>query len=76
MSGATASIGITVQGMSCGHCQSSVLKGLQAIEGVRAVSLDLASGNGSVEVEESRFAELKEAVKSKVEELGYSIQLA
>ena len=76
MSESTASFSIVVQGMSCEHCRSSVVKGLQTIDGVKAVALDLSSGTGTVEVEEARLGALRDSVKHKVEELGYSIQIA
>lgn len=76
MSEGSASFSISVQGMSCEHCRSSVVKGLQTIDGVKAVALDLSSGNGSVAVDEARLAALRDSVKHKVEELGYSIQIA
>ena len=76
MSEATVSVSISVQGMSCEHCRSSVVKGLHTIDGVKSVALELSSGNGSVEVVEARAAVLRDTVKLKVEELGYSVQLA
>ncbi|WP_405139114.1 heavy-metal-associated domain-containing protein [Nocardia sp. NBC_01388] len=34
----------TVSGMTCGHCADAVTRGLQAIDGVSSVEVDVASG--------------------------------
>lgn len=39
--------------MSCGHCTSSIEKGLTAIDGVLSVSSDLANKTTTVEFNES-----------------------
>lgn len=42
---------ISIEGMSCGHCTSSVEKALKALPGVGAVSVDLAAKAATVEAE-------------------------
>ena len=39
---------ITVGGMHCGHCASSVTKGLRTVPGVREVSVDVPTGRVQV----------------------------
>jgi len=61
---------VTVSGMSCGHCATSVREELTDIPGVRAVDVDLASGNVTIahdgEVESA-------AIRSAVEDAGYQL---
>ncbi len=38
-----------VKGMKCPHCQASVEKAVKSVDGVTAVTVDLASGSASVE---------------------------
>ena len=40
---------LQVDGMSCGGCAASVERALRAVEHVRAVEVDLASGRVSIE---------------------------
>jgi len=42
---------IHIEGMSCGHCTSSVTKALSAIPGVNKVAVDLASKTATLEAE-------------------------
>lgn len=42
-------IQLEVTGMTCGHCQSAVLKALKAVSGVQDAQVDLASGKAFVE---------------------------
>jgi len=61
---------VTVSGMSCGHCATSVREELTEIPGVRTVDVDLASGNvtiGSDTVVEA------DAIRMAVEDAGYQL---
>ena len=61
---------VTVSGMSCGHCATSVREELTEIPGVRSVDVDLASGNvtiGSDTVVEA------DAIRMAVEDAGYQL---
>lgn len=40
----TATTTMTVTGMTCGHCVSSVREGVGEIDGVTSVDIDLAGG--------------------------------
>ncbi|MBR1803910.1 MAG: permease [Muribaculaceae bacterium] len=55
-----------VKGMMCNHCKAAVEKGLASLDGVTAVTVDLAQGIAYVEGDIS-----DEAVRAKVIELGY-----
>jgi copper chaperone len=60
----------TVQGMTCGHCVSSVTEEVGALDGVQAVEVDLASGLVTV----TSDRDLPEAdVRAAVTEAGYQL---
>ncbi|MFI6313126.1 heavy-metal-associated domain-containing protein [Nocardia fusca] len=61
---------VTVTGMTCGHCVSSVREEVGRIDGVASVDVDLASGlvtiAGAAPVE-------REAIAAAVDEAGYQL---
>jgi len=59
-----------VNGMTCGHCASSVTEQLTKIDGVQSVDVDLASGNVVV-TSENPLA--REDVTDAVTEAGYEL---
>jgi copper chaperone len=59
-----------VNGMTCGHCASSVTEQLTKIDGVQSVDVDLASGNVVV-TSETPLA--PEDVTDAVAEAGYEL---
>ena len=59
----------TVEGMTCGHCRTSVMEEVLAVGGVRAVDVDLDSGLLTVAGE--GFDD--DAVRAAVDEAGYTI---
>lgn len=61
---------VTVTGMSCGHCATSVREEITDIPGVRAVDVDLASG--SVTIDSDSVLEAA-AIKTAVEDAGYQL---
>ena len=61
---------VTVAGMSCGHCATSVREEITDIPGVRAVDVDLVSGN--VTIDSDGLVETA-AIKSSVEDAGYQL---
>lgn len=68
----TTSIGsrtYSVLGMTCDHCASSVREEVADIEGVRAVDVDLKSGQ--LIVSGDGFAD--EAVEAAVQDAGYQL---
>ena len=61
---------VTVTGMSCGHCATSVREEITEIPGVRAVDVDLASGSVTIDSDGALEAA---AIKSAVEDAGYQL---
>ena len=64
---------ITVSGMTCGHCVSSVKEELTDVPGVQSVSVDLnAGGISPVTIESTRELSSEETAAA-VQEAGYTI---
>ncbi len=61
---------IQVQGMHCPHCQASVKQAVENVAGVRACTVDLASG--LVSYEES-VPVSREALKAAIEGVGFDV---
>ncbi|WP_046469283.1 heavy-metal-associated domain-containing protein [Allosalinactinospora lopnorensis] len=61
---------ITVSGMSCGHCVSSVKEEVGALPGVQDVQVDLESGRVTVD---SSTPLSDEQLKTAIDEAGYEI---
>lgn len=59
----------TVEGMSCGHCATSVRNEVSQVQGVQDVQVDLASGHVVVVGTDVR----DEAVAAAVAEAGYAV---
>ena len=60
----------TVQGMTCGHCVSSVTEEVSQISGVRKVDVDLPTGRVTVT---SDAPVSEDAVRAAVTEAGYEL---
>ena len=65
-----STITVTVTGMTCGHCATSVREEVGSIPGVNAVDVDLGTGVVTV-ASESPIED--DAIKSAVEEAGYQL---
>ena len=65
-----STVTVTVTGMSCGHCATSVREEVGSIPGVSAVDVDLASGKVTIDSEQQVDAD---AIKDAVEEAGYEL---
>ncbi|MGQ0833267.1 MAG: heavy-metal-associated domain-containing protein [Microthrixaceae bacterium] len=61
---------VTVTGMTCGHCVSSVTEELSAIPGVTHVDVDLATGTAVIE---SATPIDHEDIRAAVDEAGYEL---
>jgi copper chaperone CopZ len=61
---------VTVTGMSCGHCATSVREEIIEIPGVRAVDVDLASGAVTID---SDTVVATAAIRTAVEDAGYQL---
>ncbi|MGZ5397154.1 MAG: heavy-metal-associated domain-containing protein [Mycobacterium sp.] len=61
---------VTVTGMSCGHYATSVREEITEIPGVRAVDVDLVSGNVTIDSD----SEVETAaIRTAVEDAGYQL---
>ena len=61
---------VTVTGMTCGHCASSVREEIGEIAGVRSVEVDVASGTVTIDSDTPVDGA---AIRSAVEEAGYRL---
>ncbi len=59
----------TVEGMTCGHCVTSVREEVSEVPGVSGVDVDLASGRLSVTGHDVN----DDAVRAAVDEAGYEV---
>jgi copper chaperone len=66
----TVSVTVTVTGMTCGHCASSVRDEVENIPGVTGVDVELASGKVTID---SEAAIRTDAIKGAVEQAGYQL---
>ncbi|WP_262177282.1 CopZ family metallochaperone [Haloarcula laminariae] len=61
---------LTVDGMSCEHCEQSVEEALSGVEGVTAVAVDLEGGAATVEGDAD-----EDALVAAVDEAGYTAEV-
>ena len=66
----TATTTVTVTGMTCGHCVSSVREEVGRIDGVTSVDVDLASGLVTIG---SAAPVERDAIAAAVDEAGYQL---
>ena len=64
---------LTVTGMTCGGCISTVTKALKAVEGVNDVKVSLADGEATVQYDEGRSS--PQQLKAAVEAAGYGVDV-
>jgi len=62
---------IQVEGMTCDHCVETVTKGVNSLDGVRQVSVDLDKKQVSVDFDESQTDQ--DAISSKIIEVGFEV---
>jgi copper chaperone CopZ len=65
---------LAVQGMSCSHCEQTVVNGLQDLPGVKKVKAD--HEQNQVEIFYKGEPPDMEAVRKKIADLGYEVALA
>jgi copper chaperone len=65
-----------VAGMTCSHCVSSVIEELSALDGVRAVTVDLNAGGTSTVTVASSTGLHVASVRAAVDEAGYALVAA
>jgi copper chaperone len=63
---------ITVNGMSCSHCENSVKKSVGVLNGVDTVRVDLESKKVLVEYDPERVS--IETIKETIEDQGYDVE--
>ncbi|MCY0906213.1 heavy-metal-associated domain-containing protein [Arthrobacter sp. H14-L1] len=64
---------ISISGMTCGHCVSSVMEELKSLKGVEDVSVDLNAGGISTAMVTSQLTLSKEEIGEAVAEAGYLV---
>ncbi len=62
---------ITVEGMSCSHCENSVKKAVGALAGVDKVSVDLANKKVTVEFDPEKVT--GKQIFDAIEDQGYDV---
>lgn len=61
---------LTIDGMSCNHCVSSVTKALSETEGVKVESVEIGTAKVTYNVEKTPRAKLVEAI----EDIGFDVR--
>ncbi|MGI6279655.1 MAG: copper chaperone CopZ [Acutalibacteraceae bacterium] len=62
---------LKVEGMSCSHCENAIKKAVGALDGVAAVTVDLAGKTVTVEYDPAKVT--LEAIKNEIEDQGYDV---
>lgn len=62
---------LNVQGMSCGHCVSSVEGSVGKLDGVNEVKVHLESGKVDVSFEEDKVS--LDVIKETIDDQGYDV---
>lgn len=72
-SSADTAVDYLVTGMTCSHCVASVTEELEALDGVKAVSVELNAGGTSTVTVSSAAPLDTDAVRAAIDEAGYSL---
>ena len=62
---------LNVQGMSCGHCVSSVESNVGKLDGVNEVKVHLESGKVDISYEEDKVT--LDVIKETIDDQGYDV---
>ena len=62
---------LSVDGMTCSHCESRVKKAVSSLNGVSSVNVDLSGNTVSIELDPSAVTEKQ--VKDAIEDQGYQV---
>ena len=62
---------LKVQGMTCGHCVSSVKGALESVDGISDVEVNLAEGTVHAKYDESKVN--LDQMKSLIDDQGYEV---
>ncbi|OEG00150.1 hypothetical protein BHF71_05980 [Vulcanibacillus modesticaldus] len=64
-------ITLTVEGMTCGHCKSSIEKALSELDGVKSAVVDIEAKKVDVSYDSGKVT--VDAIKAAIEDAGYSV---
>lgn len=65
---------ITVKGMSCNHCKTSVINALSAIQGLKNVSVDLEKGKATWEEADPSAPVDVQKIKDAITGIGFEAE--
>jgi copper chaperone len=65
-------VSLVVEGMSCSHCEDSVIKAVSALNGVSGVSVDLKIKRVIVEYDGERVS--IQTIRDTIEDQGYEVR--
>lgn len=65
-------LNLTVNGMSCSHCENSIKKSVGALNGVDSVRVDLKGKKVYVEYDPEKVTE--KTIKDTIEDQGYDVE--
>jgi len=63
---------LTVEGMSCSHCENAIKKAVGALNGVNSVIVSLKDKKVTVEYEEEKVG--LNTIKDTIEDQGYEVK--
>ncbi|MCX7923732.1 MAG: copper chaperone CopZ [Clostridia bacterium] len=63
---------LTVEGMSCSHCENSVKKSVGALDGINSVVVDLNAKKVTVEYDSDKVT--LQTIKDAIEDQGYDVK--
>ena len=66
-----SSVVLSVEGMSCGHCQKRVRDALNAVKGVKSVEVSLDSGTANVSYSGKKVT--MDMLRQAVEAVGFAV---
>lgn len=69
----THDITLKINGMTCGHCVSSVTEELSAVAGITSVAVDLSAGGTSTATVSTETAVSNDVLEAAVAEAGYDL---
>lgn len=64
-----AEVTLHVGGMTCGHCEETVVRALRTVDGVSSASVDLETGTAAVTYDERKTG--PDALVNAITEAGY-----
>lgn len=66
-------VNLIVNGMSCSHCENSIIKAVGELKGIKNVKVDLKTKKVTVEYDPKK-ADLK-TIRDAIEDQGYDVEL-